>query len=302
VTVRVAVEVRSLLGRRGHYGAWRATAATPAMLGSLALLLVVFGFLGRWEPVAILGWLASGAVVFTRFGERVTVRTAMGFRPLTGRQAAALTGVCSAALAQAGYRGNQIDLYVQPSALVNAYAAGDRSVAVSAGALREFLARRISGDHMRAVLVHELGHHRTGGTRFSLVMLWLAMPWRAASRLVVGLCYGLAGRRQPLALLGTVVVAAVAIAVGQAVQQGHWAVAAVLSGVVVCAVVCPLADANVARRSEFAADRFAAARGAAPELASALVQLGGSVPSVRGIARLVSRHPSIERRLDALAS
>jgi hypothetical protein len=91
-------------------------------------------------------------------------------------------------------------------------------------------------------------------------MLWLAMPWRAASRLVVGLCYGLAGRRQPLALLGIVVVAAVAIAVGQAVQQGHWAVAAVLSGVFVCAVVCPLADAYVARRSEFAADRFAAAR------------------------------------------
>jgi len=72
----------------------------------------------------------------------------------------------------------------------------------------------------------------------------LAMPWRAASRLMVGLCYGLAGRRQPLALLCIVVVTAVVIAVDQAVQQGHWAVAAVLSGVIVCAVVCPLADAS----------------------------------------------------------
>jgi STE24 endopeptidase len=300
VTVSVALEVRSLVGQRGHYGAWRATAAAPAMLGSLALLLVLSGFLGRWKPVAVLGWLVSAAVVFTRFGERVTVRTAMGFRPLTSRQAAALAGVWPAALAQAGYRADQIDLSVQPSALVNAYAAGGRSVAVSAGALREFPARRLSGDRMRAVLVHELGHHGTGGTRFSLVVLWLAMPWRAASRLVLGLCYELAGRRQPLALLGIVVVAAVAIPVGQAVRQGQWAAAAVLSGVIVCAVVCPVADAYVARRSEFAADRFAAARGAAPELA-ALLQLTGDECRVPGVATVLSRHPSIERRLNTLA-
>jgi hypothetical protein len=53
-----------------------------------------------------------------------------------------------------------------------------------------------------------------------------------------------------------VVVATVMMAVGTAVQQGHRAVAAVLYGVIVCAVVCPLADAYVARRSEFAADRL----------------------------------------------
>jgi Zn-dependent protease with chaperone function len=104
-----------------------------------------------------------------------------------------------------------------------------------------------------------------------------------------------------LALLGIVVVAAVGIAVGEAVQQGQWAAAAVLSGVIVCAVVCPVADAYVARRSEFAADRFAAARGAAPGLAAALVQLGGDKRRVRGVATVLSRHPSIERCLDALA-
>ena len=102
MTVSGALQVRSLVGQRGHYGAWRAMAAAPAMLGSLALLLVLFGFLGRWEPVAILGWLLSAAVVFTRFGERVTVRTAMGFRPLTGRQSAALAGVWSAASPRLG--------------------------------------------------------------------------------------------------------------------------------------------------------------------------------------------------------
>ena len=141
---------------------------------------------GQWEPIAILAWLVSAAVVFTRFGERVTVRTAMGFRPLTGRQSAALAGVWSAALAQAGYRADQIDLYVQPSALVNAYAAGGRSVAVSSGALREFLARRLSGDHMRAVLVHELGHHGTGGSG----SVWWCCGWRCRGGLPPGSCSG----------------------------------------------------------------------------------------------------------------
>jgi Zn-dependent protease with chaperone function len=106
----------------------------------------------------------------------------------------------------------------------------------------------------------------------------------------------------PLALLGIVVVAAIAIAVGQAVRQGQWAAAAVLSGVIVCAVVCPVADAYLARRSEFAADRFAAARGAAPDLAAALLQLTGDERRVRGVATVLSRHFSIERRLNALAS
>src|SRR3954447_21993328 len=124
MTVGVALEVRSLVGRCGQYGAWRATAAAPAMLGSLALLLVVLGFLGRWEPVAILCWLGSAVVVFTRAGERLTVGTAMGFRPLTCRQSAALAKVWLTALAQAGFRADQTDLYVRPSALVNAYAAG----------------------------------------------------------------------------------------------------------------------------------------------------------------------------------
>jgi Zn-dependent protease with chaperone function len=60
---------------------------------------------------------------------------------------------------------------VQRSATVNAYAAGGRSVAVTKGALHEFLARRLSDDHMHAVLLHEIGHLETGAARFSLVAL-----------------------------------------------------------------------------------------------------------------------------------
>ena len=44
-------------------------------------------------------------------------------------------------------------------------------------------------------------------------------------------------------------------------QRHDWVVAMVLSVVAGCAVLCPLADAAVSRRSEYAADRFAAEQG-----------------------------------------
>ena len=71
----------------------------------------------------------------------------------------------------------------------------------------------------------------------------LSQAWRhrsKPSRLVIGIGLATVGRRQPLRLLGVVVLAGVVVAVVQAVQQRQWAVAAVLSAVAVCAVVCPL--------------------------------------------------------------
>ncbi|UQX87648.1 M48 family metalloprotease [Jatrophihabitans telluris] len=86
-------------------------------------------------------------------------------------------------------------------------------------------------------------------------------------------------------------------------QQRHWAVAIVLSAVAVCAVVCPLADAAVSRRSEYAADRYAADVGVGPQLAGALQVLAGQQPRRVGlVARLLSRHPQVSRRIEALGA
>jgi STE24 endopeptidase len=131
--------------------------------------------------------------------------------------------------------------------------------------------------------------------------MWLAAPWRFASRLVIGLGRATVGRRQPLRLLAAVVGAGVVIAVVQAVQQRQWAVAVVLSAVAVCAVLCPLADAAVSRRSEYAADRYAADVGVGPQLAGALQVLAGRQPRRVGlVARLSSRHPQVGRRIESL--
>ena len=112
-------------------------------------------------------------------------------------------------------------------------------------------------EYLEAILCHELGHHRTESTQYVLTAMWLGAPWRLAARLVTGIGLATIGRRQPIHLLGVVVVAAVLVAVVQAVQQGDVATALTLSSVALCAIVCPLADAAVCRRSEYAADRYA---------------------------------------------
>jgi STE24 endopeptidase len=271
------------------------------MVGSLLLLLVLFGWMGQWEALVLLAWLASGVAGFTRVGERCAVAVGCGFRRPSKAQSAALDPVWAAALARAGVHREDVDLYVQRTGDLNAHAVGGRSVAVTSGVLREFLARRLGSDEMESVLMHELGHHATRATRFALISMWLATPWRFASRVLIGIGLATIGRRQPMRLLALVVVAGVVVAVVQAIQQRQLAVAFVLSTVSICAVVCPLADAWVSRRSEYAADRFAAQCGAGPQLVAALTRMDqGRGRKQTWTQFALNRHPSIERRVDAM--
>jgi STE24 endopeptidase len=156
---------------------------------------------------------------------------------------------------------------------------------------------------MEGVLVHELGHHLTRATRFTLIAVWLATPWRLASRLMIGIGLATVGRHQRRPLLALVTVAVVAIAVVQSVQQHETAAAVLLATLLVCGVACPLADAWVARRSEFAAVRFAADRGTGRQLAAALRNLD---PGYRDrhtwTQRALSRHPSAQCRIRAISN
>jgi STE24 endopeptidase len=182
----------------------------------------------------------------------------------------------------------------------NAYAAGGRSVAVTTRVLQDYESGRLPEDLLVAVLVHELGHHATGPTRLMLLLSWLAGPWRLTTRVLTGLANILAGR-QPRPWLAVVVVAGLAVAVARALQQGQWMVGGVLGFVGLAAVLCPVADAAISRRSEFAADRFAADHGLALELAATL----GAMDDGRSVAagwsrRLLASHPTSEQRTRAL--
>jgi hypothetical protein len=141
--------------RRGHFGAWRALSAGPAIVGSLLLLLVLLSWMGQWEGLVPLGWAASGPATFTRAGERVAVAVGCGFRRPRPAQQEALDPVWVAAVARAGIDPAGVELYVQRRAELNAYAVGGRSVAVTSGVVRAFLARRLGSSEMEAVLIHD---------------------------------------------------------------------------------------------------------------------------------------------------
>jgi STE24 endopeptidase len=143
-------------GGRGHFGAWRALAAAPAMLGSGLLLLVVLGGAGAWRSTALLGWLGSGGVVFSRVGERMAVRLVCGFRRPSRAERIRLEPVWAAALARCGTPAGEIDWYVQLADVPNAYAAGGRSVAVTTRVVADFLAGRITAHAVEAIFVHDL--------------------------------------------------------------------------------------------------------------------------------------------------
>ena len=122
------------------------------------------------------------------------------------------------------------------------------------------------------------------------------------ARLMTGVAMTITGaRHQPRLLLALVVVAEVIVAVAQAATQHQWLVALRIGGIATTAVGCPLVDAAVSRRSEYAADRFAAQQGVGPHLADALRALDGGASSRRSpMARFLASHPSTSRRIEAL--
>jgi STE24 endopeptidase len=200
-----------------------------------------------------------------------------------------------------GVRAGDVELYVQPAWVSNAYAVGGRSVAVTSRVLQDHESGRLPEDLLVAVLVHELGHHATGATRPMLLLSWLCAPWRLTSRVLSGVASTLAGH-QPRPGLAVVVVAGVAVAVIHALQQGQWMVGGVLAFVGLAAVLCPAVDAAISRQGEFAADRFAADHGLALELAAALNTMDDAcrAASAGWPRQLLASHPSSEQRIRAL--
>ncbi|MGR7026185.1 M48 family metalloprotease [Geodermatophilus sp. URMC 62] len=199
-----------------------------------------------------------------------------------------------------GTAAGNVELYVQNARLPNAHAAGGRSVAVTSRVLEDHRVSRLPEDQLVALLVHELGHHATGATRPMLLVSFLDAPWRLAASLLTGLASILADRPPRRGML-IVVVAALAMAVTRALLQGQWMVGGVLAFVGLAEVLCPLADAAISRRSEFAADRFAADHGLGLELAAALHAMHDGLRVAAGWSRRpLASHPSPEQRIRAL--
>ena len=291
---------RDVRPRAARFGLGRAVAAAPASLGSLLLLTLASVAVGRWvELLLLLAWAAGAAVLTTRVGEQMSLRAAFGFHRPIPAQAASLKPAWSAALGVTGTDAGDVELYVQTARAPNAYAAGGRSVAVTSRVVEHHATGRLPEGQLVAMLVHELGHHATGATRPMLLLTWLTAPWRATARGLTGLAKFLAGRH-PRQGLSIVAVTGLAVAVIRAQQQGRWMAGGVLVVVGLTAVLVPLTNAAISRRSEYAADLFAADHGLAIELTAALRVLNDGNRATRRWSRLLSTHPTSEQRIKAL--
>lgn len=156
----------------------------------------------------------------------------------------------------------------------------------------------LNDDILAGLLSHEVGHLVTHRVRWSSIIAWFARPWRLAYRVGGRIAAPLAAR-QPRALLTVVVLTAFIIAISQAVQRGEWSSAAILSALVRCPLISPIADAAISRASEHAADQYAAQIGFNNALTLALKTTQAARAS-QPRHPLLRDHPGIDRRLRRL--
>ena len=289
----------STRGRQGHFGAWRAVFAIPAVCGSVLVLAAAFGWLGPWANLVLLGWLLTAGVLLCRPVEWVAVRLAYGYRRLGAGDWALLAPLHGRALQRCGLPECATDLYVRPSGRgVNGYAAGRRSVAVSGELISACRDGRLSEQQAVAILTHEVAHHLDRATRYGLVIAWLTGPWRVVAAVFGSLLRAIV-RRVPTAHAALLLVPLVgAVAVVQMVQHHAWLSLSMLVGLALVAWVRPLADAAICRASERAADEHTVNLGTGTDLATALETFHTGDTASRWRAS----HPSLASRLEHLAS
>ncbi|MDT0262290.1 M48 family metalloprotease [Jatrophihabitans lederbergiae] len=147
------------------------------------------------------------------------MRVGCGFRRPTAAQSALLDPMWARALAYCQLRPDEVDLYVQRSAQVNAFASGGRSVAVTTGVVADFAARRLGEAHIIAIMTHD----RSSPDGSDSIRPAQQLARRTVAGAVPAGHRGSAGPsgRQPRRLLGVVLVAGVPVAIVQAVQQRH---------------------------------------------------------------------------------
>ena len=255
-------------------GLRRLRPALPAMVGS-ALLLSIAGSTAPTIGLAVMaGWIGVGVGLLTRPGERLAVRTWCHFRSPSPAQERSLAPLLERAVTLAGITVNDVDAYIHPGRQVNAYAVGGHSVALTRGLIIEHQGGRLSDADLVAVLVHELGHLVVGNVRFGLLADWYSGPSRLAWRLMVGVPARVLGfGRHPRLVQGLLVGGSV-IAIARGLAEQAWLPVAVLTAVLLVTMFARIADAARSREAERAADRFAADRGVAGDLAHALTAIG----------------------------
>ena len=125
-----------------------------------------------WVPFGLATvWFLLGFLWFAPFVQGFLARWFFQFREPVNAEQLHLDRSWHEVLRRAGLSGRgRYRLWVEDTDALNASAAGGNIVAVTRGALR------YHGDHLGAVLAHELGHHLNGHTYPGLLAWWYSRP------------------------------------------------------------------------------------------------------------------------------
>lgn len=285
---------------------WRPLLALPKALYGLAVMAGVGAFYAQWvgASIAAVLWLAGSLIALARPGERWFLEISKWHPIQLEREFG--TGVRDELEAVVGKpQLTAYDFYVIDLDLPTALAVGGHSIGVTTLLLDLYRNDRILQEHVVAVLLHEMGHHRRGSIRFAALETYLVLPWTWTRILIKALTAGAAEalRSSVIAVVFLGLALILALQVLQVLVRPHLVLVVTTATVSAAAVLLLAAlHGSLSRAEELRADAFAAAHGYGPSLIAYLQWIDHNAQETPPSwwSRLARSHPPIGERITHL--
>jgi STE24 endopeptidase len=238
--------------------------------------------------LVVLGWFASGAVVFLPAAEPHLARRLLGLRRPTDAEAVLVDAAWREVAPAAGVDPGAYSLWIDDRPGVNACVPGGRFLALPRSIVD------LTPRQRAAVTAHELAHHLRGHASARLLLQWYSAPARAMLRTLAALVRT-GGRGNPvLAPLGCLIGLVFLLLGG----LGVWAVAT-MPKLRLTLLVLPFLPL-LGRWAEKRCDRLAADAGYGPDLLAVLAREQESGQAARSEGGALSARPGATARAEAL--
>lgn len=257
----------------------------------------------QWLPIgAAVAWFLLGFLLFAPFAQGFMARHFFKFREPLLAERSHMSRPWSEVLRRAGIPASKYRLWVEDTHELNASAGGGNIVSITRGAMR------YQGEHLGAIMAHELGHHLNGHTYPGLLAWWYSRPLafikriaRWVLRVAIGLLRFISYLDIRIALIGYLAIGAVYlfILIGL-VSVIVWAWRTSWPSVIVLAMAWVLAPV-MGRMAEHRADRTAVQLGYGPALVTVFREwqaMGADDHPRRSLRALwTSSHPPLHSRI-----
>ena len=257
----------------------------------------------QWLPTsAAAAWFLLGFLLFAPFAQGFMARSFFKFRAPVLDERFHMSGPWGVVLRRAGIPDSRYRLWVEDTLELNASACGGNIVSITRGAMR------YQGEHLGAIMAHELGHHLNGHTYPGLLAWWYGRPLvlikriaRWILRVAVGLLRFISYLDIRIALVGYLAIGAVYLLIIFGLVSaivGAWRTS--WPSVIVLALAWVLSPV-MGRMAEHRADRTAVQLGYGPALVAVFREwqaMGADDHQKRSLrAFWTSSHPPLHSRI-----